>query len=216
MDNVTKRTEQQRLQLKEWAAILTTSKDPAARHKASNGLYRALHDSLSFFFLKKLGNFNGHNTYDDLTMRTLEKMFEKIDQYDPEMSEFTTWVYRIATNTLIDERRQFRGYDVISVEAINALRSNADNDAHFFEVPSTDDDQYRMITHNERQDHILDVIQHMRNKKDAAILLLRFYSNYSYEEIVDELNMPMGTVKARLKRAKAKLSTILDPALAYA
>lgn len=216
MDNITKRTQQQRQQLKEWAATLTSSKDPAARHKASNGLYRALYDSLSYFFLRKLGNFNGNNTYEDLTMRTLEKMFERIDQYDPQMGEFTTWVYRIATNTLIDERRQFRGYDVISVEAINHLRSSTDSENTSFEVPSQDDSQYQMITHHERQDHILGVIQRMRNKNDAAVLLLRFYSNYSYEEIVEEMNMPMGTVKARIKRAKEKLSTMLDPALAYA
>lgn len=216
MNNIVKRTQKQRQQLKEWAATLTSSKDPAARHKAANDLYRAMHDSLSFFFFRKLSSFSGHVTHDDLTMRTLAKMFEKIDQYDPQMSEFTTWVFRIATNTLIDERRQFKGYDVMSVEAINHLRNDSSNDAVFFEIPSQDDNQYQMLIHNERQDHILGVIQRMRNKNDAAVLLLRFYNNYSYEEIVEEMNMPMGTVKARIKRAKEKLSTMLDPALAYA
>ena len=170
---------------------------------------------MQYYFLQRLGNFNGQNTYEDLTLITIEKVFEKIGQYDGTMGEFTTWVYRIALNTLIDERRKFRGYDVMSVESINALRQGSDNDT-LFELPSKEENQHQMLVHHERQDHILSVINRMRNKHDATILLLRFYNNYSYEEIVAEMRMPMGTVKARLKRAKDKLAELLEPSLALA
>jgi RNA polymerase sigma-70 factor (ECF subfamily) len=202
---------QQRERLKTWANTLANSKDPAARRRATNGIYGALHDPLTFFFMKKLGHFNGQYTHEDLTMLTIEKTFERIEQYDPSMGELTTWVYRIALNVLIDERRKFRGYDVISVEAINSNQDEREGSE--FEFRSHYEDQFEMLIHHERQDHVLKVIRGMRNKKDAAILLLRFYNNYSYEEIVNEMEMPMGTIKARLKRAKEKLADLLDPSL---
>lgn len=205
----TPQTLQQRERLKKWASDMSSG-NTAVRRRAANGLYRALHGPLQYYFLQRLGNFNGQNTYEDLTLVTIEKVFEKIHQYDGTMGEFTTWAYRIALNTLIDERRKFKGYDVVSVEAINAMTSSRQDDGAYFEIPSKDEDQYQMLVHNERQDHILSVIQKMDNKKDAILLLLRFYKNYSYEEIVDETRMPMGTVKASLKRAKEKLAILLE------
>lgn len=205
---------QRRERLKKWASDMS-SKRPDVRRRAANGLYKALYEPLKFYFLKKLGNRDGSNCHEDLTLVAIEKVFENIGQYNSNLGEFNTWAYRIALNVLIDDRRKFKGRDVVSVEAINAYRAETDNDSPF-ELPELGDDQLKMLMHYERQDYIIGVIQRMQNKKDAAVLILRFYGNLSYEEIVEEMGMPMGTVKARINRAKEKLSQLLSPDLMLA
>ncbi len=205
----------QRQQAKEWAYTMVNSKIPSERHKASEGLYRQFYGSLKMYFMRRLGNFNGQNTYEDLTMKTLEKMFEKIEQFDPDMGEFSTWVFRIASNALVDEHRSFRGYDVMSTEAINHSRSESE-DSTPFELPSQDENPEVLMEHFERQDAILSAIQSLSDPKDAMILLLRFYNSCSYKEIQDHMGWPLGTVQARLNRAKQKLAGVLDPQWALA
>ena len=212
--NNTQAGRNQREKLKQWAHILTHSDQPSQRRAAANGLYRAFHSMLILFFLRRLGNYNGHNTYEDLAIRTITKAFDNISRYDPLKGELSTWIFRIATNMLIDERRSFKGYDVISTEAINHQR-DAYDDSALFELPSTDEDPAQMMEYFERQDIVLKAIKDLDDPNDSVMLLLRFYNNFSYLEICDHMQMPMGTVKARLNRAKTKLASVLNPSMMH-
>lgn len=212
MKQESQKTAARRQETKRLVGVLLTSPDPRERHRACNAIYKAMHDSLVIYFLRKLGD-TGRETHKDLTAETLSKVFKKIHQYDATKGEFTTWVYSIAHNTLVDERRAFRGYDVQSRESLVHSAKDTDIDGVTFELPSEDEGPDELTLRQERKGMVLAAIQRMKNKNYAKALVMRFYQELSYEEISAELGLPMGTVKARISYAKNELALLLDPAM---
>ncbi len=196
-----------RQQLQDWAAVMNTSRDEAKKREASAGIYKAFHPTLIRHFAQKLGTGKGTIT-EDLALETLERAFEKIGQYKG-TSAFSTWVFNIANNLLVDHIRKDKRVDVISVDGINyheGLGSfGGSEDRDLFEIASTtltpeqmtERDQYYALLHEA-------VSQDLSEKERTAISLF-YFSERTYEEITDEMAIPMGTVKVLLFRAKEKL-----------
>ncbi len=161
-------------------------------------------DSLYFMMLKMTNN---PSDAEDLTIEAFGKAFKKIDQYTPDFA-FSTWLFRIAANNCIDFLRKNRriqfsdGFFDDEEESIRDYPSTVQS--------NTLDPEAKVI---EKQKIALmhEVVEklkpHYRN-----LIELRYFKEWSYEEISTELDLPIGTVKAQLFRAREFLYQILKNA----
>lgn len=204
-----------REQQKVWADILCNSRNKAQRREAANGIYKAFYNPLIYYFMRKIGVSADINDLQDLTMTTLEKVFSKIKKYKPASGALSTWVFRIALNCLIDSKRSAKSIDVVSVEAMNAMRQQVDlnGDSEVFELTATGHDPMESTDRKQTHSAVREAIAGLKNESERRVIELRFLDEYSYEEIAEALTMPMGTVKALIFRAKDRLKTVLGEQL---
>jgi RNA polymerase sigma-70 factor (ECF subfamily) len=157
-------------------------------------------DSLYFMMLKMTSN---ATDADDLTIEAFGKAFKNIHNYTPDFA-FSTWLFKIAANNAIDFLRKnnrilfadnFFDEDGESQDAhSNILYTGLDPEEKFIEK------QKIQLMH----EVVAKLKPHYRK-----MIELRYFKEWSYEEIADELNLPLGTVKAQLFRAREFLFQIL-------
>jgi RNA polymerase sigma factor (sigma-70 family) len=200
---------------KEWACILQSSRSTSKRRAASSGIYHRYQKGLVFYFLKSIGI--GANILDaqDLTIATLEKTFGCIKKYHPSKGAFSTWVYSIALNTLIDHKRASRSVDVFSIDAVNDQRglnerfANQDSAPEFYLtcpdiIPS--DNVQRQQSHQ----IVREVVEAIKNKNEREVIKLRFFDELSYKEVAERTGIPLNTVKIHILRGQEKLKEQLE------
>ena len=140
---------------------------------------------------------------EDLTQETFVRMFRALDRYDPERP-FTAWLFTIATRIGIDHlrRRRIQTFSLTVSEPGSTEEHTLD-----VEDPGLKPDEVAL--HAEEQkwaDDLIDSLpEHYR-----IVVLLRHQQELSYEEIAEALNLPLGTVKARIHRARALLKDRLE------
>ncbi|MDD2916783.1 MAG: sigma-70 family RNA polymerase sigma factor [Candidatus Gracilibacteria bacterium] len=129
------------------------------------------------------------------------KVYRHINEYDGQWS-FSSWIYRIAHNTTVDEFRKNRkdgGNTSIDDEAYSAIiQSITDGNS-----PEKD------LLKKDIKDCVQRAISHLSGEYREAIML-RCIEGYSYEEISDILRMPTGTVSTLVNRARKQLRTLLE------
>ncbi|HEY9113842.1 MAG TPA: sigma-70 family RNA polymerase sigma factor, partial [Bacteroidales bacterium] len=154
-------------------------------------LLKHYRDSLYFMMLKMTGN-----PYDaeDLTIEAFGKAFKKLNQYTPEYA-FSTWLFKIATNNCIDfMRKKSKG-------AVSLYSSGeGDEDNIPIQVPTDGLDPEEQFIKEQKVDLMREVVTRLKPHY-KNLIELRYFKEYSYEEIVVELDLPIGTVKAQLFRA---------------
>lgn len=164
-------------------------------------LMRNYRDTLYFMMLKMTNN---PEDADDLTIEAFGKAFKNLKQYTPDYA-FSTWLFRIASNNCIDYIRRRRMNESISVN-LHDLNENGDDLADV--LPSSTRNPEEDIIRNQKIQALRAVIE--RLKPHYKILIeLRYYQELSYEEISAELDLPIGTVKAQLFRARELIYHIL-------
>jgi len=161
------------------------------------GKYR---DAIYFMLLKMVNN---KADAEDLTIEAFGKAFKNLDNYTPNFA-FSTSLFKIASNNAIDYIRKQRK-DTISFD------QSADKDHQF--SPSnviqsdTPDPEANMI--NDQQIKMMrDVVSRLKPRY-RSLIELRYFKEYSYDEIAEHLDIPIGTVKAQLFRARELLMNIL-------
>jgi RNA polymerase sigma-70 factor (ECF subfamily) len=140
---------------------------------------------------------------EDLTMEAFNKVFSKLDQYTPDFA-FSTWLYRIAKNNCIDHlRRNKKDNDSM----VNQKEAGIGITAHELanQLPSP---EQLMITRQETR--LLREIVDTLHPKYKDIIKLHYFSELSCEEIATKLDLPEGTVKVRLFRARELLYNIMS------
>lgn len=157
-------------------------------------------DSIYYMILKMVHN---RDDADDLTVEAFGKAFSNIHKYSPEYA-FSTWLFKIAINNCIDFIRKKR-LETLSIDDegkeeggnsfSNSIRSNAL------------DPEERYI--KEQRAKLMRDVTEKINPKYRRLIELRFFKEFSYDEIATELDLPLGTVKAQLFRAKELLYNIL-------
>lgn len=143
---------------------------------------------------------------DDLTIETFTKAFQRLNQYSPAYA-FSTWLFKIASNHTIDFIRKKR----LNALSLDQGFANADGDVMEFHVRDEGLDPMETLQKKERVALMRDVVSQMKPRY-RRLVELRYFEEMSYEEISAELDLPLGTVKAQLFRARDILSALITPA----
>ena len=154
------------------------------------------HRSSVYHIISKI--IRDHETANDLVQETFMKAFVSLASYRPEY-RFSTWLYKIAANCSIDYLRKKR------IQALS-LDSHPDNaaDGRQFEVPDYSYHPGRALERKEQRVGIEEAIASLPDKY-REVIIYRHKDDKSYEEIADLLRIPIGTVKARIFRARELL-----------
>lgn len=160
-------------------------------------LYR---DSIYFMMLKMTNN---HYDAEDLTIEAFGKAFKKLDQYTTEYA-FSTWLYRIATNNCIDFIRKNRR---ISIN--DQFHLDDENQNYVIETISSESLTPEEDVINKQKINLMHELVSSLKPHYRTLIEMRYFDELSYEEIAEQLNLPLGTVKVRLFRARDLLYNIL-------
>jgi len=138
-------------------------------------------------------------TADDLVQETFMKAFVSLASYRSEY-RFSTWLYKIAANCSIDYLRKKR------IQALSLDRPTDDNSTgREIDVPDYSYHPERDLVRKEQRFSIEEAIQSLPEKY-RDVIIYRHKDDKSYEEIADLLGIPLGTVKARIFRARELLT----------
>ncbi len=165
--------------------------------KAFADLMNRYRDSIYFMLLKMVNN---NSDAEDLTIEAFGKAFHNIDSFTPDFA-FSTWLFKIATNNCIDFIRKKQ----TSPAPIEQLADDLDNLT--VNIQSDLPDPEEALINDQKIAVLRDIVNQLKPSY-RKLIELRYYKEYSYEEIASELNMPLGTVKAQLYRAKNLLYNI--------
>ncbi len=135
----------------------------------------------------------------DLAQEIFLKVFQALDRYNPEF-KFSTWLFRIAGNAAIDHLRKRRPRTVPLEIADPESRTGVSSIEH--ESPGLD--PYGELRNVERGEAISKAIADLP-LEFRELITLRHFGGLSYEEIARLKNMPLGTVKNKLFRARVVL-----------
>lgn len=144
------------------------------------------------------------NDYDaalDVGQEIFIKVYNSLDKYSPEY-KFSTWIYRIAHNAAIDAIRRRSGREI-------SLEMDLD-DGELFEIPLESGSPSPETEHerSEWRGQIEAVVAELpTNYRD--LIVLRHAQDLSYEEIAEITELPLGTVKNRLFRAREMMRKLL-------
>lgn len=147
-----------------------------------------------------------HNTTmaSDLTVDTFSKAFCQLHRYAPTGS-FSSWLFSIGVNTYIDYLRR-RRMDTVS---LNSMQRNGDGEFIEYQIPSSQPNPEESMMRNERNNALREVVQALKQPY-RQIVEMRYYDELSYEQIAEQLDIPIGTVKIRLLRAKNLMQAIVN------
>lgn len=134
----------------------------------------------------------------DLVQETFMKAFASLATYRSEF-KFSTWLYRIAANTAIDYLRKQR----MKMLSLDTPPANVDGPVEI-EVPDNSFNPEKDLIARESRFSIEDAIESLPEKY-RIVIVYRHKDDKSYEEIAEALSLPIGTVKARIFRARELL-----------
>jgi RNA polymerase sigma-70 factor (ECF subfamily) len=143
----------------------------------------------------------GPTLAEDLAAQTFYEAWVGRSRYDPRRGGAVGWLFGIATNLLRRHRRredsQLRAFARVGVDPIDQLDESSIVD--------------RLMVHAGWQ-HVAAALADL-SPIDRDILTLAGWARLSYDEIADALDLPMGTVKSRLSRARRHLARRLSPSI---
>jgi len=177
----------------------------AGDQKAYAELLDRYRDAIYFMLLKMVNN---KSDAEDLTIEAFGKAFKNIHQYTPNYA-FSTWLFKIATNNCIDFIRKKKGNLVSIDQNVDDPEGMAPSPTAHLQSSNLDPEEQLIKEQNIRL--IQEVVGKLKPRY-RKLIELRYFSEYSYEEIAEELNLPIGTVKAQLFRARELLFNILKGA----
>ena len=158
-------------------------------------------ESIYYMMLKMVKN---QDDADDLTIEAFGKAFNRLEQYSPSFA-FSTWLFKIASNNCIDFIRKKR----IKVTSMDTGRTTDDGDVIFFDAKSSTLDPEESIIQNQKIKLMRNLVSKLKPRY-RELIEKRYFEELSYEEIAEELNLPLGTVKAQLFRAREFLANLIS------
>lgn len=146
-------------------------------------------------------------TAEDLSQDAFIKVLNHIDRYSPEF-KFSSWIFKIANNVAIDHLRR-RRLDTISMDGSPHASSASEIEASTFDVAAEQENALDEIASRELGTAIEAAIGELRPEYRSCIML-RHVEGRSYEEIASTLDLPLGTVKTYIHRARHELRRALE------
>ena len=154
-------------------------------------------DKLINFIFNYLGDLESS---EDVVQETMIKLYQK-KHYYKEIAKFSTWLYTIAKNLANTELRKRK-------QRKTTLLSQFSKDDKTYEVPSNDPEPGQEIQTDIVNKIIRDAVDQL-SEKFKIVIVLRDIQGLSYEDISEIINVPIGTVKSRINRARLQLQVEL-------
>ena len=174
--------------------------------QAYAAIMKRYRDSVNFVLMKMV-----HNTEDaeDLTIESFSKAFKNLPKYDPQYS-FSTWLYKIAMNNAIDFIRKKKRLKSAANKTLSLDEpfANKDGDTMEVNIDSGAKDPEELFMKEQRKELVQEVVNQL-SPRYKKLIQLRYFKEYSYKEISEELEQPIGTIKAQLFRAREVLNSTL-------
>ena len=130
---------------------------------------------------------------EELTQEVMSIIWSKSDKFDPSKSALTTWVYTIARNKKIDFLRK------------NSKIKYNDDDIREFLYEKNETDK---IEENEMENRVSKINSQL-DINQQKIIKMNFFENKSHKKIAEELEIPLGTVKSRIRHILIKMQKII-------
>ncbi len=130
---------------------------------------------------------------EDALQETFIKVWKNSSKYDSNKAKLFTWLYRLARNTAIDKLRSF-------------------NNRYRKEIQIDNSNVYILPTSDINQD-VMDIKEHVGRleEKYQIVLDALFFQGMTQQEASDELEIPLGTIKSRLKIGLRELKKVYNP-----
>ena len=137
---------------------------------------------------------------EDLTQEVFVRVYRSLDQYDPKQGDLQNWLMRLARNLVIDDyRRRQRAPQDTQAEDI---------EGHTYHLRAAGNTPQREMERQELGEQVQAAIDKLPPDLRTCVIL-RDIEELSYQEIVDLLKIPEGTVKSRINRGRIELAKIL-------
>ncbi|WP_136479953.1 RNA polymerase sigma factor [Cognatitamlana onchidii] len=158
--------------------------------KAISLLYENYADSL-YGVIQKI--ITDEDTAQDVLQETFVKIWRYAKKYDSSKAKLFTWLYRIAYNTAIDK-----------------VRSQKNKTGNEVQIETS---AVYKITSTELNQDVMDIKKHLKSldEKYQIVIDALFFEGMTQQEASDELNIPLGTIKSRLKIGLRELKKIYNP-----
>jgi RNA polymerase sigma-70 factor, ECF subfamily len=143
---------------------------------------------------------------EDIAQETFVKVFNHLGSYNPKY-KFSSWIFKIASNLAIDHLRK-KEPETISLDGSRHARTADEVEATRITVASKDENPEEFLEAKELGAEIEQAIGHLRAEYRTAILL-RHVEGRPYEEIAEIMDVPLGTVKTYIHRARSELRASL-------
>ena len=175
-----------KIELKNLMVRITNDRD----EMAFSDLFDFLAPKIKSYYLQ-----NGltNDTAEELTQEVMSIMWSKSDKYDPSKSAVSTWVFTIARNKKVDFYRKNSRFDY-----------NEEDIREFI----YEENQNNKINESEINDQIKIINQEL-DSGQQKIIKMNFFENKSHKKIAEELEIPLGTVKSRIRHILTKMQRIL-------
>lgn len=165
---------------------------------------------LIFLYEKKIYNYclrmtNCREDAEDLTQEVFVRVYRNLKGFQGN-SRLSTWIFRIAHNICIDHFRKSK----FTMVSLNQTKNYEDQ--REMELPSEDPTPEQEALRKEQQEFLLKSIENLRPEY-KTVIILRDIQHHSYEEIAEILDVPLGTVKSHISRARTALRTAVRPLL---
>ena len=137
---------------------------------------------------------------EDLTQEVFVRIYRTLDQFDPRQGDLQNWLMRLARNLVIDDYRKRQR---------NPQDSHAEDvEEHVFHLPSANLSAQKDLERRELSAQVQEGIDKLPGDLRTCVIL-RDIEELSYQEIVELLRIPEGTVKSRINRGRIELAKIL-------
>ncbi|PID80093.1 MAG: RNA polymerase subunit sigma-24 [Clostridiales bacterium] len=176
--------------------------------KAKNGDIKAFEsliiDYQIYCYNIALGMLRSEEDAKDVSQEALIKVFKKLTTFN-ESADFSTWLYRIVVNSCLDYIKKR--------DKLRLVESDGEIDKN---SSSGRDSVAEQVLLNELSDIVNRNLKKLKYEQRLPIILYD-YLGLSYDDVAETLQIPLGTVKSRLKRGREKLRRLVvkDPLFSY-
>jgi len=142
---------------------------------------------------------------EDVAQEAFIRVFNSIGTFRGE-ANFSTWLFKIVTNVYLDERKRAKAHMTVPLDDYIEL----EEDTVTRQIEDTGPTPDLIAQEHERDEILQKAIQTLPEYQRVMVVLYHFHGK-SYEEIAEVMNLPIGTVKSRLNRARLALKEKLGP-----